>query len=159
MVASLLPVAVWAEMHTMTLKAVAPLADVNGNPLDPGDIVGYEYYISLDIPVTDVSEFVDAPITKDVIRDSVTGDVIDDGTELELVYDFPNAAITHAVYTTVVVKGKGGLNSVPFMPVQAFSWEVVEVVGAEPNPAQTLRAVHRMCSTGDWRWVCNMLGL
>ena len=155
----LLPIIAQAETYKMTLKADPPLKDVSGNTLEPKDIIGYKYYVSLDVPFANLSEFTGDPIVKDVVWDLASGDIVDDATELVLTYDFPDEPSSHTVYATIVVRGRGGLDSVPFMPVIAPAWEVVDAPRVAPNPPINLRVIDRVCSAKSWRWICNILNL
>ena len=154
----LLPVAAWAEIHIMTLTVDKPLLDVSGNTLGPKDITGYRWYVSMDEPFTSLEGFAGEPVETDVVWHADTGEVIDDATSLPITHKFPDEISNHTVYVTAVVRGWGGLDSVPFMPVVEIQWEVVATPAVTPNPPRNLRFIDRICSTGNWRRLCNILG-
>jgi len=155
----LIPVVSYAEMRSFTLKVDPPALDTRGNPLDRGTIIGYDYYFTLDKPVTKFEDFPNPPVTKMVVFEPDTGDVIDDATELELVFDLMNEETTHIVYATVVVKGAGGLDSVPYEPILPIEWKVTSTGPARPAAPLNFQTIDDICRTNSWRWVCEMVGL
>ena len=139
----------FAETHTMTLWVTPPTHNVDGTEIQPGGIIGYWWFVS-DEPFDSVSSFVGEPI-ETTVTDT------DDATELPVVHEFDDSPANHSVYATAVVRGWGGLDSAPFIPIAEIPWEVVQTPAVTPNPPSGLRADNRQCETVSWQFTCVLL--
>ena len=143
-----------AEISTMAVTVEPPTKYIDGTPIESGGIVGYRYYTSLDEPFTNLTDF--AGEVTEVLVVEENGEIVEDATELVLTFDFDDSPTIHKLYTTVVVIGARGLDSVPFIPVKPLGWEVARVP-SPPGPVRSLRFVPGECRAKLPHFICNWI--